>query len=543
MVIHDQMGVTCAIVVQSATQKLVFKNWGETLAMDWTHGTNNVGYHLGRLVATMPTGRGFPVLDFMSLNEKAVTLENFFDFFKSKNALWMKIKTFVIDKHFVEWRVLEECFPTAKVLLCQFHAIMYWKKLVSNRFGLVVAEQDTVQRYFAKMLYSKSLSAFERTYKQFCSFCAGRYPNVRSYFDKNWKECRKMWSNHLRNKYFSAGNTTTNRIESNWHLLKQLLGKKTSVDQTVASVLTHQATITRQVLQTLHRHNCSSRNPDSVPVYLRRTAGDGSFERRQDNQWMWDVTTNGKRYACNDIEWTCTCPFWTSLMLPCQHLMYVCRYGHGFEELPIMTILSRWSMAEATKLFRQIEKNASSIDTVTSTIRLRNSARWRAMSAATLSSTSNVNHTKIAFGSKARVAYLNHLQSLSGTGFYKALEKWEDFVAGAVKNTDKVSDTSDTDEDNYDVDITDYYDAVQLVEEMEKMQYEEEKEEEDICPPTQPSTVVTLTQSATLTEQATLTETAANSAKAPTTPPLPATLSATATLPASVEPGAAQGVH
>ncbi|ETP08921.1 hypothetical protein F441_15174 [Phytophthora nicotianae CJ01A1] len=216
---------------------------------------------------------------------------------------------------------------------------------------------------------------------------------------------------------------------------------------------------------------------------------------------MWDVTTNGKRYACNDIEWTCTCPFWTSLMLPCQHLMYVCRYGHGFEELPIMTILSRWSMAEATKLFRQIEKNASSIDTVTSTI------------------------------------------SLSGTGFYKALEKWEDFVAGAVKNTDKVSDTSDTDEDNYDVDITDYYDAVQLVEEMEKMQYEEEKEEEDICPPTQPSTVVTLTQSATLTEQATLTETAANSAKAPTTPPLPATLSATATLPASVEPGAAQGVH
>ncbi|ETL92937.1 hypothetical protein L917_08816 [Phytophthora nicotianae] len=392
MVIHDQMGVRCTIVVQNATQKLAFKNWGETPAMDWTHGTNNVG----------------------------------------KNASWMKTKTFVIDKHFVEWRVLEECFPTAKVLLCQFHAIMYWKKLVSNRFGLVLAEQDTVQHYFAKMLYSTSLSAFERTYKQFCSFCAGRYPNVRSYFDKNWKECREMWSNHLRNKYFSAGNTTTNRIESNWHLLKQLLGKKTSVDQTVASVLTHQAAITRQVLQSLHRHNCSSRNPDSVPVYLRRTAGvlsdyvlakvrqqwdlfmvamkDGSIERSQDNQWMWDVTSNGKTYPCNDIEWTCTCPFWTSLMLPCQHLMYVCRYGHGFEELPIVTISYRWSMAEATKLFRQLEK-------------------------------------------------------------------------------DKASDPSDTDEDN-DVDITNYYDTVQLMEEMEKRQYEEEKEEEYICPPTQPSTVL-----------------------------------------------------
>ncbi|KAF1788596.1 hypothetical protein GQ600_18047 [Phytophthora cactorum] len=43
MVFHDQMGVTCGIVVQTATQKLAFKQWGETLAMDWTHGTNNVG--------------------------------------------------------------------------------------------------------------------------------------------------------------------------------------------------------------------------------------------------------------------------------------------------------------------------------------------------------------------------------------------------------------------------------------------------------------------------------------------------------------------
>ncbi|KAG6946473.1 hypothetical protein JG687_00016684 [Phytophthora cactorum] len=134
MVIHDQIVVACGMLVQTATQKLVFKQRGETLAMDWTHGTNNVGYHL-------------------VLNEKAVTLEKIFEFFKNTNTSWMKIRTFVIDKHFVEWRVLEKCFPSANVLLGQFHAIMYWKKRVGTRFGLVVADQDTVQRYFAKMLY------------------------------------------------------------------------------------------------------------------------------------------------------------------------------------------------------------------------------------------------------------------------------------------------------------------------------------------------------------------------------------------------------
>ncbi|KAF1785070.1 hypothetical protein GQ600_377 [Phytophthora cactorum] len=43
------------------------------------------------------------------------------------NPTWTKVKSFVIHKHFVEWSVLEECFPIADVLLCQFDAITYWK--------------------------------------------------------------------------------------------------------------------------------------------------------------------------------------------------------------------------------------------------------------------------------------------------------------------------------------------------------------------------------------------------------------------------------
>ncbi|KAI9987327.1 hypothetical protein PInf_023330 [Phytophthora infestans] len=43
---------------------------------------------LGSLVATTPTGRGFPVLDFMALNPNAVTLQKMFELFKSKNSSW-----------------------------------------------------------------------------------------------------------------------------------------------------------------------------------------------------------------------------------------------------------------------------------------------------------------------------------------------------------------------------------------------------------------------------------------------------------------------
>lgn len=47
LVIQDQMDVTCGTVMQTKVQKLMFKHWGETLEMDFTHGTNNLGYHLG----------------------------------------------------------------------------------------------------------------------------------------------------------------------------------------------------------------------------------------------------------------------------------------------------------------------------------------------------------------------------------------------------------------------------------------------------------------------------------------------------------------
>lgn len=47
--VQDQMDITCVIAMQTATQKKCFCQWGDTLFMDWTHGTNNLGYNLGNI--------------------------------------------------------------------------------------------------------------------------------------------------------------------------------------------------------------------------------------------------------------------------------------------------------------------------------------------------------------------------------------------------------------------------------------------------------------------------------------------------------------
>ncbi|EGZ18407.1 hypothetical protein PHYSODRAFT_499306 [Phytophthora sojae] len=47
-VLQDQHGIICGIIMQSAAQKKCFQEWGDCLLMDRTHGTNNLGYHLGK---------------------------------------------------------------------------------------------------------------------------------------------------------------------------------------------------------------------------------------------------------------------------------------------------------------------------------------------------------------------------------------------------------------------------------------------------------------------------------------------------------------
>ncbi|POM59698.1 hypothetical protein PHPALM_31531 [Phytophthora palmivora] len=126
-----------------------------------------------------------------------------------------------------------------------------------------------------------------------------------------------MWANYVR--VFTAGNTTTNRIESNWNQLKLLLGKKPRLDSTIGGLLAHQTTIIRQLLTAMRRHTTSSRQPDSVPDYISIVAKHLSDDmlakvRCQWDYYMvflsdttcikrgdvgeWEVTTRGYTYHC-----------------------------------------------------------------------------------------------------------------------------------------------------------------------------------------------------------------------------------------------------
>jgi hypothetical protein len=49
--------------------------------------------------------------------------------------------------------VLETCFPEAKVLLCQYHAVTYWKKVLQKRtYDLKVAQREVLEDMIIRMM-------------------------------------------------------------------------------------------------------------------------------------------------------------------------------------------------------------------------------------------------------------------------------------------------------------------------------------------------------------------------------------------------------
>jgi hypothetical protein len=150
-----------------------------------------------------------------------------------------------------------------------------------------------------------------------------------------------MWSTNGRQRCFSGGNTTSNRIEASWNQFKQLLGKKTSIDKCVRVVIQQQVCVIRRLELALTHHEMRQPVISQLPRQLQSLGGVFSdyclrFVQRQWDlsvlhcaKWVWRLEQGmyfGSRgYSPVRVEWSaarcvCDCVFFRSTMLPCQHL-------------------------------------------------------------------------------------------------------------------------------------------------------------------------------------------------------------------------------
>lgn len=226
---------------------------------------------------------------------------------------------------------------------------------------------------------SKRQNDYDDAYELFGQYCSRVCPALLQYYDKNWKPCLSMWADHERGAYFTAGNTTTNRIEAHWNHLKQLIGVKPQIHKTIVGLMSRQLAVLNQFMTLMRQHMVRSRKPSTVPGWLQRSAsllGDYTLKKvvsqydymivslgnakltKIDNEfnWNWEVESGPRMYKCHDLLWTCTCLFNTTTALPCRHLMKIAKDAHGFEQLPLSSIPERWSMTHSSRYFDEVDE-------------------------------------------------------------------------------------------------------------------------------------------------------------------------------------------
>ncbi|POM59689.1 hypothetical protein PHPALM_31541 [Phytophthora palmivora] len=76
------------------------------------------------------------------------------------------------------------------------------------------------------------------------------------------------------------------------------------------------------------------------------------------------VNAQGHAYECNDFLWSCSCLFYCSYNLPCQHLMYIAARIHKFESMPVSSIPPRWDMTEMESMEVDLLRGVLSIQAV-----------------------------------------------------------------------------------------------------------------------------------------------------------------------------------
>ncbi|TYZ60479.1 hypothetical protein PybrP1_003435 [[Pythium] brassicae (nom. inval.)] len=141
MLVQDQLDITCALTMQTSAQKRAFEDWCECLVMDWTHGTNSLGYHLAPCVQldvrnTRRPGRPLPA---------------------------------------------------------HAEVVLVWH--VGGCVRCTYAETTNLN---VCCLNSSTSSTFQELYNSFSEYCKGKCSEVKGYFDRNSRSFADMWCSHAR---------------------------------------------------------------------------------------------------------------------------------------------------------------------------------------------------------------------------------------------------------------------------------------------------------------------------------------------------------
>lgn len=154
---------------------------------------------------------------------------------------------------------------------------------MQSKYGLSPDVRATIENRFTELVYARKQSSFDILWHGFKVYLSKVSHKLMEYFEKHWFPCYLQWSNVGRAHHFSCGNTTTNRVESNWTQVKATIGAKTGIDKCVSAFIQHQVSIFCGLQSALSKVHARLRILTRVPSFLHSVATRMRGKRSSEN--------------------------------------------------------------------------------------------------------------------------------------------------------------------------------------------------------------------------------------------------------------------
>ncbi|KAE8969264.1 hypothetical protein PR001_g27552 [Phytophthora rubi] len=271
----------------------------------------------------------------------------------------------MVDKDLNEIEVLKKMFPDARIPLCHFHVIKWFRGAVRNdkKFGTYPSEVlKQLDFCVANMVYSKSEDELQGNAEEFRILaCRGGREALWVYFDENWLDSKEMWVTYYRMYLPHFRNNTNNRLENFFGKLKVDLDSSFSMKQCLEAVLRYQRRkeeeyVTRVIKPGTKRNvkygeemnqllgMTSEWLADIVETEYDFAVEKGAIRNYSidDEELCVTLQRDGRVHRVDKFDWMCSYEFSATMNLPCRHAMMYRKHTAGLMAIPYASIPPRW---------------------------------------------------------------------------------------------------------------------------------------------------------------------------------------------------------
>lgn len=179
----------CGLFVQDKQMCDTFSAYPEILFLDATYKLLELCFPVYIFVVEDANGEAEIVGMGALVHEDAESLGWLIESFKKRNPNVNKTRLVMADKDLNERDMLKELLPSAKILICLFHALKTFRREITMDVMKITSQmKDICLHFIQKMCYAKSPAEYNGIYSQFSNVAPA---SVRAYFDSNWHPIRE----------------------------------------------------------------------------------------------------------------------------------------------------------------------------------------------------------------------------------------------------------------------------------------------------------------------------------------------------------------